>query len=82
MCSVQCPCLKDEVKPWTDLDESYLNEFTRTKQTDPAKQPEGTVRISPARVTGDDERDFFPETFFDCFFEWQAEFVEAGSVEG
>lgn len=31
MCSAYCPCPIDDAKPWTTMNETYLNSWNRTK---------------------------------------------------
>ena len=82
MCTSQCPCNSTALATWTALPESILNPYGRTAKVSDLNDNDGTVLIKATNPTGNATLDFFPESFEDCFFEWQRDWIEAGEKAG
>ena len=81
MCSPQCPCKASSEQAYQSLSESDLNRYGRT-----AVGAEGYIEMNfPPETQAD--TDYYPSTFFDCYFEWKADWeqeekMKAGSTPG
>ena len=67
MCSEQCPCGTNALAVYGRMSEQFWNVFDRTKDQSDTNDSDGTVRVVFTSPTGNNETDFFPDTFYDCY---------------
>ncbi len=79
MCSEQCPCTRADRAAYSSMTPPDFPPYGRQVFSSEKNDADGTVRVVFGEATGDEDRDYFPATFYDCYFDWKAEWVAAGS---
>jgi len=78
MCSGQCPCKPDATAAYAGLTEAELNAWGRSDAGEP-----GYIGFRHPELETEQDDDYFPHTFFDCYFQWKADWTaETGSTPG
>lgn len=77
MCSKQCPCSYSESYPWVNLNQNELLLNGRTNDAEDLNDGDGSVSLWFVQAA-----DYYPDSFYDCYFDWKADWVAAGSKTG
>jgi len=78
MCSRQCPCSSStNVPPFSNLTASALSTYNRTYNSSANESLGRVFLFFTSNLTS-----YLPEAFKDCYYDWQEDFADAGSVSG
>lgn len=77
MCSKQCPCIYTESYPWVTMNQNDLQSWARTNNVKDLNDADGSVLLWFPQTA-----DYFPTSFYDCYFDWKSDWVDAGSKSG
>ena len=83
MCSRQCPCRSSDKAIYQNAyTQSQANSYGRTWNPNDSNDADGTVYMYfPSE--SDASNDYFPVTFYDCYFEWKSAWEsETGGTYG
>ena len=85
MCSKQCPCNTTDATIYnpTNYTEAALNKYGRTRSTPAAGS--NLVQLHFPEVSTDATKakaDYYPTTFFDCYFDWEEDWKALKSKRG
>ncbi len=77
MCSKQCPCAYGESYPWVTMNQNDLFSYGRTNNFKDLNDADGSVLLWFPQTT-----DYNALSFYDCYFDWKADWLAAGSKSG